>query len=99
MPPAWNFFRHVILGVARNIGRGNARNPVFVLISLAAAVPSLGTDDYERLGVLTYNILDRGWSDEGQGPRLIVDDDGNASGPFTNYILSAVSPYNNVVAF
>ncbi|GMH77848.1 hypothetical protein TrST_g12451 [Triparma strigata] len=36
----------------------------FVLISLAAAVPSLGTDDYERLGVLTYNILDRGWSDE-----------------------------------
>ena len=56
-------------------------------------------DDYARSGVLTYNILDGGWSDCGRGPRLAVDDDGHASGPLADYVLSAVAPYHDVVAF
>ncbi|GMH91329.1 hypothetical protein TL16_g12025 [Triparma laevis f. inornata] len=73
-------------------------NLLLLLPLLAGLAHAKSNDNYERRGVLTYNILDGGWSDEGQGPRLVLAN-GTASGPFANYILSNVSPYNNVVAF
>ena len=71
---------------------------VWILSIIASAASSPEGYDYVRNGVVSYNILDGAFSDEGQGPRIVYEN-GTVSGPFADYI-NQIQPYNySVLAF